>query len=247
MIKLDFLDNNDFERGSLSENHVHIWWVSLFIGDDQEQVLIKCLDRKQREKLSRIQNPAKRKYYIAGRAFLNRLLAFYIEDFESKNEKLELEIGKFGKPMLKNQDDLQFNFSDTCGYGIFAFSRSNELGIDLESLSRQGLFDRIVKRRFADDEQFLIGKDIKEFLKCWTRKEAYGKAIGTGLNYPLRNFTMCRDLSEDEFQIDSTDYFGQQFLITEGRDSFVACLVSQGDKAKDIKAFHFKHDLNTAY
>ena len=53
-------------------------------------------------------------------------------------------------------------------------------------------WERMAKRFFAEAElkAFLAlpaNQRQEGFFNCWTRKEAYLKAIGTGLSFPLKN------------------------------------------------------------
>jgi len=114
----------------------------------------------------------------------------------------------------------------------------SELGVDVESTERQGQFDRVIERRFAPQEQYLRGASTIDFLRCWTRKEAYGKAIAKGLNYPLREHVMCSDLAEEECVLSQEGFYGQQFSINNEGHDFIACLFSEGTKAKKLHAFH---------
>lgn len=278
MQSLLFEPKQKIDSPQLEKGQVHLWWLPLDIDDsllDRFRSFFsekQLLSKKQCEKLERLPSQQKQHRYIAGRAYLYQFLEHYLPPDASKT----LQFGEQGKPSLKDQSlGLNFNFTDTCGYGLFAFSIDGEVGIDVENINRQGNFEQIAKRRFAIEEQqqldLITEKQDKhdavqflaeQFLRCWTRKEAYGKAIGCGLHYPLRDHLMCLNLSQENFGVKGADqhmkqgcyseltksksdvksWQGQQFSIEQGDDKFIACLFSEGNKVKILKTFQlFQH------
>jgi len=242
MDELIFKNKTSIDCGELlNEGEIHLWWLSLSIDLVQLAYFESLLSEHQRARMQRLANEQQRKNYIAGRGYLNQLLMQYLPASAS----IELSFGPHGKPALKdNIDNLYFNYTDTGGYGLFAFSRSSELGIDVENLQRAGKFSRIIQRRFAEQEQYIAELDSADFLKCWTRKEAYGKAIGAGLNYPLREQLLCENLAVNEFQSDDKQWFGQQFYINQrlnkerlSEQKFVACVFSKSNQPKGVQAY----------
>ena len=240
MNELNFQDVSGIESEPIHSNQIHLWLMSLSVSVEKQSLLLPLLSDQQKQKLEKIKDPIKKTSYIAGRAYLQQLLRHYLDLMSENHESTELDFGEFGKPQLKHFPSLYFNFSDTCGIGLFAFSTSSQLGVDIESLSRQGRFEQIIKRRFSDDEQYLLEKDGEAFLKCWTRKEAFGKATGTGLNYPLRDFTLCENLEINDFIVPNRQYSGQQIFIKEQQQNFVAAVVAATKVPLSIKAFRLQ-------
>lgn len=235
---LNFQERLSIDSEPLRFGQVHLWWISLEITEQQEQEFRAVLSDQQEQKMNRLQNAQRRRHYIAGRGYLYQLLSHYC----SPDQVIALQFNKHGKPsLINNEGNVRFNFTDTCGYGLFAFSLGDEIGVDVENCQRKGNFERIVQRRFSPEEQYLSHASMEQFLCCWTRKEAYGKATGTGLNYPLREHVMCADLSQPEFMLEDQQWYGQQFAIhcvNQKQDKFIACLVSQSNKAKELVPFH---------
>jgi len=238
--QLHFHSTSNIDSLPLQQGQVHLWLVSLSI-DEQKQVEFESvLNERQQQKMQRLKGDDRKRFYIAGRGYLNQLLQHYTGKKNSQSA-MNLEFGEYGKPSLQaNSTDLRFNFTDTCGYGLFAFSLSNEVGVDFECASREGKFDRIVERRFAPEEQYLRDLSMVDFLRCWTRKEAFGKAVGTGLNYPLREYVMCDDLSQHDCVLEKEGYYGQQFSLFVNKEKFIACLFSEGIEAKELSSFYLQ-------
>lgn len=102
--------------------------------------------------------------------------------------------GPHGKPELRD-GELAFNVSHSAGLALFAFSARGLLGVDVESVDRQVKAEELATRFFSrmetDDLLSLPVEQRQEaFLNCWTRKEAYIKAIGNGLHCPLDSFAV---------------------------------------------------------
>ena len=68
-----------------------------------------------------------------------------------------------------------------------------ELGVDLEEVRQDLAFRPMAERYFSVRErEALFGLDplqqLEAFYRCWTRKEAYMKATGSGFSQPSTEF-----------------------------------------------------------
>lgn len=100
-----------------------------------------------------------------------------------------LNYGSHGKPFLANRPDLHFNISHADGIAA-AMVSDFECGIDCERI--RPFKPRVMLRAYSKDEQTAVNsapQNQRDFLffRLWTLKEAYIKAIGTGLSYPMKN------------------------------------------------------------
>ena len=111
-------------------------------------------------------------------------------------EEILFQVSQFGKPFLVDEHfsrGLTFNLSHSHELGLVAIAIQRAVGIDIEHL-RADLVDEQVARRFFSQhevETYLsLPPEIRKeaFFNCWTRKEAYIKAIGEGLSMPLDQF-----------------------------------------------------------
>ena len=131
--------------------------------------------------------------YITGHGYLRVLLGSYLN---CDPAALKFGANPYGKPFLRKRDisdSIYFNVSDSDDYVVYAFSRVGEIGIDIEKILPDFATQEVAKRFFSDHEvsalRSLPEKDkIEAFFNCWTRKEAFIKAIGEGLSYPLKDF-----------------------------------------------------------
>lgn len=157
------------------------------------------LNDAEAARAARLKIDRHRRRWIAGRVLLKRLLGHYAGVDATD---IRLGYGDIGKPYLKFPEatGIQFNYTDSGGCLIYAFSRNIEVGIDLEALPRGVRYALIAPRKMTKTEQRAfeqIPEHLKEyaFLACWTRKESYGKALGVGIRYPMNEVTLCEDYS----------------------------------------------------
>ena len=96
--------------------------------------------------------------------------------------------GEHGKPSLAECPEVRFNISHADGITAVAVS-DFECGIDCE---RVRAYDpRVMKRVCTEAEQAAISSAPEDerdmlFFRLWTLKEAYVKALGKGLSFPMR-------------------------------------------------------------
>lgn len=111
-----------------------------------------------------------------------------VEMLRSNGQLEELPIIEYaegGKPFLKNYSNLHFNLSHCRRYVAVAI-HSSPVGVDIEC--RRKVSQSLIRRVCSEDEQQSIAAaqdPDMEFLRLWTRKEAYLKYTGTGIVGPL--------------------------------------------------------------
>jgi 4'-phosphopantetheinyl transferase len=104
--------------------------------------------------------------------------------------------GDYGKPALASGQDLRFNLSHSKEVALLGVTRNAELGVDVEHIRADFATEDIARRFFsrAEVEVFNalpVEEQVAAFFRCWTRKEAYIKAIGKGLSQPLDKFDVA--------------------------------------------------------
>lgn len=192
---------NLYEPPELGDHAIHLWYLPLTLSDTQADIALTLLNDAQRDKHFRRKTKALQQSYLAGRFYLFELLAGYMN---CDPNKILLSYSSLNKPYLNpNPKNLCFNFTDTTAnglsVGVYAFCQHHSVGVDIESLDRDADFARIAKRKFSEDELSQVYRadgslDEQACVAIWTRKEAFGKAMGTGINYTMRD----TDLSCDE-------------------------------------------------
>ncbi|MBM3814391.1 MAG: 4'-phosphopantetheinyl transferase superfamily protein [Acidimicrobiia bacterium] len=131
--------------------------------------------------------------FLTARAALRILIARYTG---IQPQSIRYRIGSHGKPRLDHDTaNLSFNVSHSGGLAVFAFARGCELGVDIEKIRPIEDLDNIARRFFCTREFESIRRTsgqerVDSFFRCWTRKEAFIKADGRGLSFPLNGFAV---------------------------------------------------------
>ncbi len=150
----------------------------------------EILNTSERARLRRMRSVTKKREYLAGRCLTRRVVGD-LTDTEPRD--VRIEHGPNGKPDLARTHGLHVNLSHSGERALLAVSRHGPIGVDIE-VGRTGRpFARLSRRFFAPSEhewiQGLAAADVASgFYRLWTLKEAYLKAIGTGLTLSSRTF-----------------------------------------------------------
>ena len=147
----------------------------------------KLLSTQELEKASKFRFQQDRHSYIITHAMLRTILGRYL-DLEPV--KIEFVSNDYQKPSLcEKYKKIHFNLSHSTGLTALAFSTKSEIGVDVEKIDQEFDFDLIAKTHFsAAENRYLLAKqpNTREmFYKLWTRKEAFLKAVGTGIGENL--------------------------------------------------------------
>jgi 4'-phosphopantetheinyl transferase len=135
---------------------------------------------------------------VTCRARLRSLLAAYIG---ASPDALRFEYGERGKPALADEPGLHFNLAHADELAVVAVTRLEIVGVDVERLGSIPEALEIARHHFAPSERSRLafhppGERAEPFLVCWTRKEAFVKALGDGLSHALDQFEVSLDASE---------------------------------------------------
>lgn len=155
--------------------------------------LARLLSADERERARRFAFERDRRRYIVARARLRQLLG---ERLAAAPESLQFLYSPNGKPALAGragQRDLRFNVSHCGELAAYAFAEGCEVGVDVEEVRELPDADEIAMRFFAPRERAAYlrlrpRERAQGFFNCWTRKEAFVKALGEGLSHPLAAF-----------------------------------------------------------
>lgn len=112
------------------------------------------------------------------------LLQWALEAHGVPPEEQRLTANACGRPELAGQDDLWFSLSHAGPWVVCAVGE-HPVGVDVE-LPRAG-YAAVARRCFLPEEAEQIRNET-DFLRIWTAKEAFLKALGRGLTLPLRSF-----------------------------------------------------------
>lgn len=112
-----------------------------------------------------------------------------------------LRFGEYEKPYLSAYPEIFFNLSHCDRLAVCLFS-DVECGVDAEQIRR--VRPTVVRKVFSEREQAALAEaDCPDvfFTRLWTLKEAFAKAVGMGISYPMDTV---------EFRIQGQEIFSNQ-------------------------------------
>ena len=233
----------------LRTDTAHVWAVDLERETFDGHTLAETLSADEWMRADRFLFKKHRAHFVAARGCLRAILAKYMD---CKPGELAFFYGEHGKPALAppwDKSQLRFNLSHSAGLALIAVSMRHEIGVDVEHLSRKvGQMKDIAKRFFASGEYERLctlprGEQRRAFFCCWTRKEAYLKALGTGLAHSLKNFEVSLGRKAKLLRIkkgNTEDWTLQHLEPAKGYVGSVA-IAGKDVEVKIVK--HFLHGL----
>lgn len=177
---------------------VKAWCFRLDLGAEAHAGLAALLSPEERTRAARFYFERHRHQFTAARGRLRRLLG---AELGVPPERLAFSYGPHGKPALAwpAGTGLYFNLSHAGEWALLASTRAGEIGVDIERA--RPVLPGLAQRFFAPEEAAALAalppaEQRAAFFRCWTRKEAYLKALGSGLARPLDGFVVS--LARDE-------------------------------------------------
>lgn len=181
---------------TLEGDRVHVWRANLDLSTEQIESLSEILSTDELARAKKFRFPRHRRRFIAARATLRQLLGNYLQ---TKPSKVAFAYSDRGKPFLADSHEdscLQFNVSHSQEYALIGFTFNRLIGVDVEYLRPMPDAEQIAQRFFTAREFSLVqNAALKDrlFFQLWTAKEAYLKAIGTGLSGMLDRVEITLD------------------------------------------------------
>lgn len=184
-----------FESLDDSGTLVHIWSADLDDPAFHADGLVHLLSPDERARAARFRYERDRRRFSTARGLLRVLLGGYLNQDPAA---IELAYGPSGKPKLRTrgaEPSIHFNLAHADSCALFGFARGSEVGVDVEKLRDFPELGDIARRFFSPGEAERVANAdtatrVPAFFRCWTRKEAFIKALGDGLSRPLDSFAV---------------------------------------------------------
>ncbi len=186
----------------LVNDEVHIWCASLDALATQYMQFWQMLSEDEQTRAQRFRFEIHRQRFVVGRGILRMLLSRYLH---ITPELIAFSYLANGKPFfmpLESEQTIEFNVSHSHELALFAFTREQAIGVDIEYMDAFPDTQAIVNSFFSSQEQkafFALptSKQTAAFFAAWTRKEAYLKACGDGLSLPLSQFEVSMEPEQE--------------------------------------------------
>jgi 4'-phosphopantetheinyl transferase len=181
------------EMAPLGQGEVHVRIASLERRQSELRFFESILAKDEIDRASRFHFQKDRERFVAGRGLLRMILSSYVG---VPPGEIIFTYGSRGKPGLQRQEGrqpIEFNLAHSNGTAIYAITQDRPVGVDIESVKHEFPIESVAERFFSKVEVAALRslpEDVRRtaFFKCWTRKEAFIKALGDGLSCPLADF-----------------------------------------------------------
>ena len=192
---------------NLDDKEVQIFCASFSSHSGSIERYESFLTEDEYKKACRFCFPHLKEKYIIGRGLLRELLAQYLGCLPGE---ILFDYSEYDKPVLADQHasyKLHFNVSHSNDLIVFAIRKHHPVGVDVEWHKEDVEYLGLAQRFFSPEEaKRLEGlkpeECCKAFFNIWTCKEAYIKALGTGLFTALETFIVHYEGSEGKGSVE---------------------------------------------
>jgi 4'-phosphopantetheinyl transferase len=172
--------------GVRPEIGVELWRVFLDVEGDDWVELGRSLPPDERQRAARLRFDRDRRRFIRTRTALREILS---DCLSLPACQIVFRYGSHGKPQVAGTGDLEthFNVSHSEGLAVIAVVRSHRVGVDIEwaqpGAGKDGVAEQVMSEsELARFRSLPASLRDEAFIACWTRKEAYLKALGIGIS-----------------------------------------------------------------
>jgi 4'-phosphopantetheinyl transferase len=184
----------------MGTDEIDVWYFCLAAADEEVSRLYGWCSRDEITRANAFHLTMHRTLFVVGRGLLRATLGWYCR-IEPKD--IRFGYGANGKPFLlhPSQGSLFFSLAHCEDRALLAVSKNSELGADLERVRDFPEAESIAMGFFSPSEYESLlrvppTRKTEAFFSCWTRKEAYLKAKGSGLSDGLEEFEVSLDPEE---------------------------------------------------
>ncbi|MBO0798881.1 MAG: 4'-phosphopantetheinyl transferase superfamily protein, partial [Blastocatellia bacterium] len=218
----------------IGSDEAHVWRVSLKQRSATVSQLSSLLAPDERERADRYHRAVDRDRFTVARAVLRKIIALYLPVSAGA---VKFTYNKYGKPDIsddQNECNLRFNLSHSNELALCAFTRARAIGIDIEYIREDFATLEIAEHFFAKAEVKALAslpekQRVRAFFNCWSRKEAYIKALGLGISFPLDRFAVSLgpDAKAALLKVEDDDHEPERWMMYEllPEDGYAAALI----------------------
>lgn len=190
------------------DNEVHLWQVDVAeLANVLEPARVSLLNDEERARAERYRHVGARQMFLAARWLVRNTLSRYAE---VEPADWRFRANAHGRPEIDDPrfETLRFNLSHSHGVLLLGVSHERDIGVDVERIDASRDLIGLARHSFAAGEIEQVASATEEvradrFYAIWTLKEAYIKARGMGLAFPLDRFCLTLDAEPARFEVDA--------------------------------------------
>jgi len=216
----------------VADHEIHVWVAVTGDSNDFRETCYPVLSAAEQERARRFKFEKDEKLFAVAHAALRSILARYLSVSPGN---IKFVIGPQGKPRLSSDsgEKLRFNLSHSGELAVIAIA-PRELGVDVEWIKENFGFEEVA-------EHFFTAREVAElralpkvlqrraFYQCWTCKEAFLKAKGTGLSGELDEVQIVPHGESAHIDANVPGWCLKEIDVADG---YVAAVVSEGGPAE---------------
>jgi 4'-phosphopantetheinyl transferase len=167
---------------AVRRDEIHLWSTEIPLSAAETSILSS--DEEKRRDAYRFRRDAES--FALSRSFTRRVLAEYAG---VPARDLTFVTDRRGKPSIA-ESQIRFTVSRTDRWSVLAIA-DERVGVDVETIRESPHLAAVAEtisseRELEEMASIPDGQRLQAFFRIWTRKEAYTKAVGTGLEGDLR-------------------------------------------------------------
>lgn len=182
---------------------VTVWRIALDPSTPPAAEALAELSKAERSRAALFVTDALSNRWLTAHVAMRRILA---RELGVPPEAIVYGAGAAGKPFIASPagSGVEYSFSDSGDLALLAVGRGAALGVDVEACRSISDLEGVAERFFAPQERLTLfalpeAERRAGFYRLWTRKEAYIKAIGTGLGHALDRFVVTIEADDVRF------------------------------------------------
>lgn len=161
--------------------------------DINQEKLCLLISPEKRYKVERFVYKKDKLRILIGEILIRTMIS---KELEMNNSCIIFEKNKYGKPYIRDFQELNFNISYSGDFVVCAIDKK-PIGIDIEEI-KSIEYEKIAKNFFASSEFDYVTKIdpddcLCKFYEMWTLKESYIKCCRKGLSISLNSFSIEKD------------------------------------------------------
>ncbi len=234
-------------------NDLHVWRVHLPSVAHQQESFLQTLSDSELTKSRHFRFEKDRNRYVLSHGVLRQLLGTYLD---VPPQRIAFEETVQQKPILSvanEKETLCFNLSHAGDYALYAVARGREVGVDIECIHHEVDIALVASRFFSPREikafEQATGEEQRTlFFQYWTRKEAFLKAWGKGMTFPMEQCDVSAmsgsrvsPVTVAGAEKDGAGWYGVDLLPATG---YAAAVVAKGEDW-NLSCWHYGGQMDS--